>query len=157
MITRSELGQLVSRGLAVWMLMNLCAQIPTLVGIFTQEHPVPTQRESYAIFFTLNLVVVLLLWFKASSFGSWNEVEVGTTTYEWRKLDVATAMIQGACLFWLLRTLAGFVTSVDVNTPRSAEYIKVAGVFSSSTWGDITLIGLSLFGLIFAKSLSKKL
>lgn len=135
--------------------MNLCGQIPNLIGIFTQEHPAPTHRESYAVFFTLSLVVVLLLWFKASSFGSWNEPEEPAPTYEWRKVDVATAVIQGTCLFWFLRTLATFVTSAELNTQKSADYIKVAGVFSASSWGDITLIVLSMLGLIFAKSLSR--
>jgi len=160
-MSRSELGALVSRALAVWCVGYAAHRF--FEAAATLANPVVVQRRAMSdpnfASSAVWLILGLLLWFKAGTFGTWSVPEPATDPQEPRvdKASVATGLLQAAALYWVVYAVVHICApltnpmmyQLSSTAARDETYANMFGL------GILALLALIL--LVSARELSRKL
>jgi hypothetical protein len=152
---RQEIPTLVSRALAVW----CCGHGLNIVILALSARPNDPSPLAQAP--TMSVVVsslvwvalALLLWFRASSFGTWlgKEPEEDRTSIV-DKESVGTGLFQAAGLYWLISSLALIATGT-IGQPRIPDQVNLPIPVGPSVLAGASLV--VVYSRLIARSLCK--
>lgn len=149
-MTRETLGGLVSRILAVWMVMDAVGVLCQMsIALTSNVEDYRSQNGRLLLVAGTRLGIAAWLWFGAGSFGKWaGEGDTSSESVTWSKSTVFTVGMQAVALYWLVTGLVQLAESNLFRPGPSADIPWFVLRLADGT-GSLILTAVAL-GLLFS-------
>lgn len=162
-MTRIDLGALVSRAMAIWLLAETLYAAPSEIEPVIHEQVVSMAQRlgslSPLILVAIKVAAIWLLWSKASGFGQWLDKSSpeDSPPLTLNRNTVSVALVQGVAAYWVIAMAIGLALykADEANNPEApaASLANAAGF----GWPYVILFVLSVLFLFNAHGVARKL
>ncbi len=162
-MTRIDLGALVSRAMAIWLLVSAFYGVPAAIESFIQpqhfELRVKVVASIPAVLILIKFVVIWLLWIKAAGFGQWLDKasSADSPPVSLNRESVANALLQGVAAYWTITMIIDLALIKAADADNSATPASTFANAAGFGWPYVILLILSIVLLLNARGVSRKL